>query len=138
MSLARSDGRGVPPRAGRSTGSLGSRAAPLAVAAVALAGASVAVVPQHTASIGRLLVATVVACAGLVVLADLLRADVEAGAVRTSSPLDRPPTPPLRPMEAPGLAAARRTLHHAASGSPQPTRQQLVAAARRVLDELDP
>lgn len=120
------------------SGPLAGRVAPLALAAAALAGAGVAVVPQHAGSIVRLLLATVLACAGLVVLADLLRADVEAGAARTSSPLDRPPTPPLRPMEAPGLAAARRTLHQAASGSPQPTRQQLVAAARRVLDELDP
>lgn len=115
---------------------------PLALATLALAGAAVAVVPQHAASVLRLAGATILACIGLVVVAELLRADVEAtSGTRTPSPLDRPPAPPLRPMEPPGLGAARRTLHRAAAGrdrARQPTRQQLVEAARRVLDAHDP
>ena len=118
-------------------GSLVGRIAPLVLAAVALAGVGVAVVPQHAGSILRLLAATAVACVALVLVADLVRADVEAGTPRTPSPLDRPPGPPLRPMEPPGLAAARRALHRDA-GAPHPTRQQLVTAAHRVLDELHP
>lgn len=112
----------------------------IALAAAALAGVVVAVLPQHATSALRLLVATVVACGGLVAVAELLRADLDAAAPgRPPSPLDRSPSPPLRPMEAPGLVAARRTLHQrAAAGALNPTRPQLVAAAHRVLDELDP
>jgi hypothetical protein len=130
-----------------SSGAVASRAprawaasvVPLLLATAALAGGAVAVVPQHAASILRLAAATALACVGLVVVAELLRADVEASApTRAPSPLDRPPAPPLRAMEPPGLAAARRTLHQAAAGPGlQPTRQQLVDAATAVLDAHD-
>ena len=116
-----------------------ARSLPLVLGAVALAGLAVAVVPQHAASIARLLVATVVGCGALVALVELFRADLDAAeAAVAPSALDRPPAAPLRPMEPPGLAAARRTLHQRATppGATRPSPEEVAAAARRVLDEL--
>jgi hypothetical protein len=117
------------------------RCAPLALGAVALAGLAVAVVPQHAASITRLLLATLVGCAALVAAVELLRVDLDAAAgTAAPSALDRPPAPPLRPMEPPGLAAARRALHQRATppGAVRPSPEEVAAAARRVLDDLGP
>lgn len=111
---------------------------PLALGAVAVAGLAVAVVPQHTLSVARLLVATLVGCGALVAVVELLRADLGGGAVGgPPSALDRPPASPVRPMEPPGLAAARRALHQRATppGALRPTPEDLVAAARHVLTE---
>lgn len=88
------------------------RLVPLVLGSVALAGAAVAVVPQHAASIVQLLVATVVGCAVLVAVVELLVRDLAEGASYTPpSPLDRPAPAPMRPMDPPGLAAARRALN---------------------------
>jgi len=132
-------------RAGASADAIGppwvDRCAPLALGAIALAGVAVAVVPQHAASIARLLAATIVACAALVAAVELLRADLDvAGATTPPSALDRPPAAPMRPMEPPGLAAARRSLHQRATppGALRPTPEEVAAAARLVLDELGP
>jgi len=117
------------------------RCLPLALGAVALAGVAVAVVPQHALSIARLLAATVLGCAAFVAVIELLRADLDlAGATVPPSALDRPPASPVRPMEPPGLAAARRALHQRATppGSLRPSPEEVAAAARRVLDELGP
>lgn len=113
------------------------RWAPLALGAVAVAGVAVAVVPQHALSVARLLVATLVGCGALVAVVELLRADLEGEAAALPSALDRPPAPPVRPMEPPGLAAARRALHQRATppGALRPTPEDVAAAARRVLAE---
>lgn len=115
------------------------RFVPLAVGAVAVAGLALAVVPQHAASVARLLAATLVGCGALVAVVELFRADLDgAGATTAPSALDRPAAPPVRPMEAPGLGAARRALHQRATpaGALRPTPDDVAAAARRVLDEL--
>lgn len=117
------------------------RCLPLALGALALAGVAVAVVPQHAASIARLLAATLLGCGALVAAVELLRSDLDPiGGASPPSALDRPPAPPIRPMEPPGLAAARRTLHHRATppGALRPSPDDVAAAARRVLDELGP
>ena len=117
------------------------RVTSLGLGALAVAGVALAVVPQHAASIGRLLVATMVGCGALVALVELFRADLDAaGAGAAPSALDRPPAPPVRPMEPPGLAAARRTLHQRATppGALRPSPEQVAVAARRVLEELGP
>lgn len=124
-------------RAGAPRPAWAERWVPLALGAVALAGVTVAVVPQHALSVVRLLVATLVGCGTLVAVVELLRADLEGGAAAPPSALDRPPAPPVRPMEPPGLAAARRALHQRATppGAVRPTPEDLAAAARRVLAE---
>jgi hypothetical protein len=127
-------------RAGAPRPAWAERWVPLALGAVALAGVAVAVAPQHALSVARLLVATLVGCGTLVAVVELLRADLEGGAAAgPPSALDRPPAPPVRPMEPPGLAAARRALHQRATppGALRPTPEDLAAAARRVLAEPD-
>lgn len=102
-------------------------AAAIAAAAV-LGGCSVLLVPQHAASIARLLSAAVaVVVAGLVLVA------VVPVAARRPVPgaLDRLPAGGAAPLDPPGLLDARRDLRRArhAGEVPEPVRQRLWAAA---------
>ena len=88
-----------------------ARITPFALGAVVVAGIAVALVPQHAASILRLLAATVAACAVLVVVVAAIGEDLDPTADRRApSPLDRPAVRTLRPMAAPGLTRARRAV----------------------------
>lgn len=103
------------------------RIASVGVGSVAVAAALVVVVPQHAASIVRLLAATVAVVAGGLVLASVAPV---ASRHPDESELDRTPIRTVAPLDPHGLRDARRDLDRpAAAGSlPTPVRERLVTA----------
>lgn len=103
------------------------RIASVAAGSTAIAAALVIVLPQHAASIVRLLSVTVAVVAGGLVLASVAPI---ASRHPSESALDRTPVRTVAPLDPHGLRDARRDLDRPAAEEtlPAPVRERLVVA----------